>query len=226
MALPGSENAPLARIRGAMGGSDDLFSERGRSRREHLRQLLRRDDPVGLEIGFGHGHFLVGLAEAAPRLTVVGVEYQGTWVSRVAKRIARRGLDNAYVLKGDARVLLTLDVPPARLDHVFILFPDPWWKARHHRRRRMFTPELLDVLARALRPGGTLLLRTDVPSYLESSSQFVAAHPAFDGPGSTDDSDQPWAGVTTRREKKCADEGVPTDQRLWRRRASTGPSRP
>ena len=222
MALSPTSEPPPFRIRGAMGGSDDLFSPRGLDNRAQLRSLLEGDGAVALEIGFGHGHFLLGVAEAAPDLTVIGVEYQGRWVRKVRSRLRRRGLDNGAVLKGDARVLLTLDVPPGRLDHVFVMFPDPWWKPKHNRRRRMFTPELLDVLARALRPGGTLLLRTDVLPYLASSERFVTAHRAFEP---AQDQAGPWDGVVTRREIKCADEGTPTDQRVWRRRPPSRPSR-
>jgi tRNA (guanine-N7-)-methyltransferase len=216
VALTGITAPPGIRIRGAMGGSDDLFSERGLSSRRRLRDLLADDRPAALEIGFGHGRFLAGLALAMPEIIVFGVEYQGRWVRKAEKRLAKQGSDNGFALKGDARVLLTLDVPAGRLDHVFVMFPDPWWKPKHSRRRRMFTPELLDVLARALRPGGTLLLRTDVFPYLESSARFVEAHPAFEA---VPDQVWPWEGVQTRREAKCADEDVPTAQRVWRRRA-------
>lgn len=216
MALTGISGAPEIRIRGAMGGSDDLFSARGLESRARLRAVLATDRTVALEIGFGHGRFLVGLAQAMPEARILGCEYQGRWVRKVVRRLQRLAIENALALKGDARVLLTLDVPPGRLDHVFVMFPDPWWKPKHHRRRRMFTPELLDVLARALRPGGSLLLRTDVAAYLRSSERLVGAHPEFEP---APDRAWPWAGVTTRREDKCVEEGVATDQRVWLRRA-------
>ena len=85
MALSPTSEPPPFRIRGAMGGSDDLFSPRGLDNRAQLRSLLEGDGAVALEIGFGHGHFLLGVAEAAPDLTVIGVEYQGRWVRDVGK---------------------------------------------------------------------------------------------------------------------------------------------
>ena len=208
-----------------MGGSDDLFSERGQASRAEFRRRLSADRPMALEIGFGHGRFLIGLANSSPDLDVIGIEYQGRWISKATRRIKRAGLTNAFALKGDARVLLTLDVPPGRLDHVFVLFPDPWWKPRHSRRRRMFTPELLDVLARALRPGGTVLLRTDVFGYLESSARFVDAHPKFEPVATAPGEGWPWAGVRSRREDKCVEEGVATAERIWRRRAPSPETR-
>lgn len=209
-----------------MGGSDDLFSPRGLENRAALRDRLAAaaaadpPRPVLLEVGFGDGRLLGDLARARPDVAVLGVEYQGAWVRKAAARLRREGPGNAFVLKGDARVLLTLDVPPAALDHVLILFPDPWWKASHSRRRRLFTPELLDLLARAMKPGGVLLLRTDVRPYLDSSAAYAAAHPAFAAARDDDPALRapPWAGLQTRRERKCAEAGIPTWERAWTRR--------
>ncbi len=198
-----------------MGGSDGLFSPQGRAARARLRALAAGDRPLALEVGFGHGWFLVALAAAHPELDVVGLEVQQCWVRKAEARARRAGAGNVLALKGDARVVLALDLPPGRLDHAYLLFPDPWWKPRHSRRRRLLTPEFLDLLARGLRPGGTLLLRTDVPAYLETSRAFVRAHSAFsDG----DPAALPACDAPTRRERRCAREGTHVWEHLWQRR--------
>jgi len=198
-----------------MGGSDALWSDLGLAARAKLREIAAGDRPLALEVGFGHGQFLVALAAAHPELAVVGIEVQQCWVRRAEARARRAQVDNVYALKGDARVLLTLDLPRGCVDHVYVLFPDPWWKRKHARRRRLMTPEFLDLLARALRPGGTLLLRTDVPAYLETARAFVHAHPAFAAGGRAA---LPTCDATTRRERICAEEGLPTFEALWQRR--------
>jgi len=185
------------RIRGAMAGSDALYSPDGRARRARLAELVASPRPMSVEIGFGHGHFLAALAAAEPDLTVVGMEIQQGWVRMAERRAAKLGVTNLFALKADARVLLTLDIPPGRLSHVHILFPDPWWKPKHHKKRRLFTPELLDVLARAIHPGGTLTLRTDVEAYARSSAAMAEAHPAFTPAPPTA---APGHDIPTRRE--------------------------
>lgn len=201
-----------------MAGSDALWSELGLAARSRLRALAAGTRPLALEIGFGHGRFLVALAAAHPELDVVGIEVHQRWVRKAEERAARAGVGNVLALKGDARVVLTLDLLPARLDHVYVLFPDPWWKPKHSRRRRMMTPELLDVLARGLRPCGTLLLRTDVLPYLESTRAFVAAHPAF---AEGDPAALPACDAATHREERCALARIPTYEALWQRRSTS-----
>ena len=198
-----------------MAGSDALFGPSGRAGRARLRALTAGSRPLALEVGFGHGWFLVGLAAAHPELDAVGIEVQMCWVHKAEARARQAGVDNVLTLKGDARVVLALDVPPGRLDHVFVMFPDPWWKPRHQRRRRLVTPEFLDLLGRVMRPGGTLLLRTDVPAYLETSRAFVTAHAAFvDG----DPAALPAGLPPTRRERRCAREETPVFEHVWQRR--------
>lgn len=139
--------------------------------------LMSTTDPVEVEIGFGKGRFLVERARSLPPGTrILGFEVQVRFCRAVDATLTRAGLTNAAIVQGDARPLVAELVPPGRLDAVHVGFPDPWWKKRHHR-RRIFTPLFIEVLARALRPGGSVTLRTDVGEYAEE----VVARFAADG---------------------------------------------
>lgn len=118
---------------------------------------------VRLEIGFGGGEHLEAEAAAHPELGFLGVEPFVAGVARLLSGIALRRLDNVRILVDDARLLLAA-LPEACLERVDVLFPDPWPKARHHK-RRIVNRETLAELARVLAPGGELRLATDDPGY-------------------------------------------------------------
>jgi tRNA (guanine-N7-)-methyltransferase len=99
-------------------------------------------------------------------------------LAKLLVEVERRGLENVRIFPDDARLLLAA-LPPASLDHVFILFPDPWPKARHHR-RRLVSAELLDRLAALMRDGAELRLATDDVEYLRQMLELGTAHPAFE----------------------------------------------
>ena len=118
-----------------------------------------RPESVWLEIGFGAGEHLAAQAEAHPEIGFIGCEVFENGVARLVAEIARRGLGNIRIFPDDVRVLLDA-LAPASLDRVFILFPDPWPKARHHKRRLVSTATL-DRLAVLMRKGAELRLATD-----------------------------------------------------------------
>ena len=132
---------------------------------------------VWLEIGFGGGEHLAAQAERHPEIGFVGSEVFENGVARLVGEVARRGLDNVRIFADDARLLLDR-LAPASLGRVFILFPDPWPKLRHHK-RRLVAPATLDRLAVVMRPSAELRLATDDPSYLVRMLEHVTAHPAF-----------------------------------------------
>jgi tRNA (guanine-N7-)-methyltransferase len=132
---------------------------------------------VWLEIGFGGGEHLADQAERHPEIGFVGSEVFENGVARLVGEIARRGLDNVHIFADDARLLLDR-LPPASLGRVFILFPDPWPKLRHHK-RRLVAAATLDRLAIVMKPGAELRLATDDPGYLVWMLEQVTAHPAF-----------------------------------------------
>jgi len=119
---------------------------------------------VALEIGFGAGEHLAWQAAAAPETGFIGVEIFETGVAKLVTAIAARNLGNVRILIDDARLLLAA-LPAECLDRAYILFPDPWPKARH-KKRRIVSPATLAQLARAMRDKGELRLATDDADYL------------------------------------------------------------
>ena len=138
----------------------------------------RRPDAVWLEIGFGGGEHLAWQAERHPDVGFLGAEMFEQGVARLLRRMRDGGLDNVRLYHGDGRDLF--DVLPERsLDRVFILFPDPWPKARHHKRRLVNT-ETLEVLAQAMKDGADLRLATDDMDYARWMLERLVRHPAFE----------------------------------------------
>ena len=132
---------------------------------------------IWLEIGFGAGDHLAEQAAAHPDVGFLGAEVFENGVVKLLADVQRRELGNIRIFVDDARLLLTA-LPDAGLGRVFILFPDPWPKLRHHK-RRMVSPSTLDQLARVMKDGAELRLATDDIGYLRAMLELVPAHPAF-----------------------------------------------
>jgi tRNA (guanine-N7-)-methyltransferase len=133
---------------------------------------------VWLEIGFGAGEHLAAQAEARPEIGFIGCEVFENGVARLLAEIERRRLANIRLFADDARMLIEA-LPAAAIGRVFILFPDPWPKARHHK-RRIVCKEVLDGLARIMKDEAELRLATDDPGYLSWMLEQVTGHPAFE----------------------------------------------
>jgi len=136
------------------------------------RDLFGNDNPVEIEVGFGKGLFLATAAAARPNTNFFGVEIVRKYQLYAATRLAKRRLTNVRVACADGRALLQERVAPQSVQAVHIYFPDPWWKARH-RRRRVFTPEFAHTAGAVIRPGGQLLIATDVEAYFGIMTQIV-----------------------------------------------------
>jgi len=119
--------------------------------------------PLWLEIGFGGGEHLAEQAAAHPDCGLIGCEPYMTGVARLLAEAEARGLTNLRIVVDDARLLLDA-LPDGCLERIFVLFPDPWPKARHHK-RRIVNPMTAAQFARLLRPGGELRLATDDMDY-------------------------------------------------------------
>jgi tRNA (guanine-N7-)-methyltransferase len=119
--------------------------------------------PVWLEVGFGGGEHLVAMAHRYPQVRLIGCEPFVNGVAMALGRLRRAPAPNVAIHPGDARDLLDV-LPAGCLERVFLLYPDPWPKSRH-RRRRFVTPEHLDPLARACASGAEFRIATDIPDY-------------------------------------------------------------
>src|SRR5262249_12684806 len=151
--------------------------EAGPGERLDFRGVFGNDNPVEVEVGFGKGLFLVTAGQANPGTNYLGVEIVRKYQLFTATRIAKRGLRNVRVACTDARLLLRDRVADGSVQAVHLYFPDPWWKTRHHK-RRVFTPEFAQQCQRILRPGGRLVVVTDVADYAQMVREAGAGHPA------------------------------------------------
>jgi tRNA (guanine-N7-)-methyltransferase len=155
-----------------------------------------------LEIGFGGGEHMAAQAVRAPDVLILGAEPFQNGVASALRHIDEAGLTNVRVLDGDARELVAR-LPDASLTRVFILFPDPWPKSRHHK-RRIVQSDMVAELARLLAPGGRLRFASDVAHYVDWSLQIIAANPAFAWTAERADDwrNPPADHITTRYEEK------------------------
>lgn len=135
--------------------------------------------PVELDIGCGRGVFLLKAALEQPDRNFLGLELDYREGRRAARKLQKRHLPNARVIGGDCRIVLRDYVAPASADVAHVLFPDPWWKKKH-RRRRLFTDVFVEQLAQVVRPGGVVHSWSDVGDYFEIISALMDHHPQFD----------------------------------------------
>ena len=132
---------------------------------------------IWLEIGFGGAEHLLWHARRNPSVGMIGVEPFINGVAKLISAIDAEKLGNIRVFDGDARLLLEA-LPPASLDRAFVLFPDPWHKKRHHK-RRIVNSDTLSRLAQALKPGAELRLASDIPDYIRWMMEHARHVPAL-----------------------------------------------
>jgi len=161
--------------------------------------LMPGAEAVWLEIGFGGGEHMAGQAARSPRTLIIGVEPFLNGVASALRHVDERGLENVRIHQGDARDVAAR-LPDGCLDRVFILFPDPWPKSRHHKRRIIQSAFLVE-LARLLKPGGALRFATDWAEYADWTRERVTASGLFRGPLG-DPALPPADHLTTRYEEK------------------------
>jgi tRNA (guanine-N7-)-methyltransferase len=163
--------------------------------------LFGREAPLEVEIGVGKGRFLVASIEAHPEINYLGAEWNRRFFVWTLKRLVRRTARNVRLMNCDARVLVRHCLPAKSVGHYHIYFPDPWPKKRH-RKRRLFTPDFLDDLARTLQPDGSVHTATDYLEYGEEIAALFAGHPAF---------------ATVRDELRTTGEGFTNFEAKWLR---------
>ena len=162
---------------------------------------------VQLEIGFGGGEHLAEQAANNPDVLFLGCEPFIDGVAKLLCDVEEQGLKNVRILTDDARLLLQA-LPKSSLERAFILFPDPWPKERHHK-RRIVNQDTLKMLARVLKPGCELRVATDHVDYATWILEQILAHPDFiwQPTSQKDWLEAPADWVQTRYEKKTRAEG-------------------
>jgi tRNA (guanine-N7-)-methyltransferase len=179
-------------------------------------QAGKRD--LWMEIGFGGGEHLAAQAKQHPDICFLGCEPFDKGVAKLLRTIQTECLNNIHVFMDDARLLLSR-LPDASLGRVFILFPDPWPKARHNK-RRLVQPYLLSLLARTIRPGGELRMASDHADYVQWMLEVMQSQEAFEwtARGPEDFLMPPGDWVPTRYQEKTEAQGrKPTFLRYCRR---------
>ncbi|WP_417211034.1 tRNA (guanosine(46)-N7)-methyltransferase TrmB [Antarctobacter sp.] len=164
------------------------------------------DAPVWLEIGFGGGEHLVHQAVQNPDVGLIGAEPFINVVAMLLGKIRDAGVQNLRVYPGDARNLFDV-LPDQSVSKAFLLYPDPWPKKKHHR-RRFVTAEHLEPLHRVLKPGAEFRVATDIPDYVRQTLIEVPKAGfewLADGPADWRDPWDDWH--STRYEQKALREG-------------------
>ncbi len=141
-------------------------------------ELFDNRHPVELDIGCGRGLFVVTASERNPQRNYVGLEIDYREGRRAATRLMKRRSANARIIGGDCRIALSERIDPGSVAAAHVYFPDPWWKKRHHK-RRLFTQEFVDLLARILEDGGEVHSWTDVAEYFDVIRSLMDGHPHF-----------------------------------------------
>ena len=162
---------------------------------------------INLEIGFGNGEHLLHRAMENPEQIFIGCEVYLNGIISLLQKIEKHNIKNIRFFQEDVRLLLE-KLPKNSLTNTYILFPDPWPKKRHHK-RRLINQETLTMLERVIAPGGRLIIATDWENYLEWILVNISAHGGFTfNANSADDwLNTPPNHIATKYEQKAVAEG-------------------
>jgi tRNA (guanine-N7-)-methyltransferase len=146
--------------------------------RADLAALLPRPVAIVWEVGCGHGHFLTRYATEFPRKFCVGVDLSSERIERSQRKSGRAHLPNCHFLRAEAREFLHALPAGVTFDEIWVLFPDPWPKKRHHK-NRVLQPEFFEAVAGRTREDGRLYFRTDHGGYFQEASAFLSHLPTW-----------------------------------------------
>lgn len=180
--------------------------------------------PLEVELGFGRPHFLFERAAERPDHDVVGIEWKGRFVEMARARVAREHIANVVPLHGNAWLLFGALFSPSSLAGVTLNFPDPWWKAKHEK-RRIVNDAFASLVVDRLATGGFVFIQTDVASLLERMLEVFEGVSPADGQALVNSAGplrlapkKPMR-ASSHREKKCVVAGVPVFRALLVKRA-------
>jgi len=171
------------------------------------RALFPQAERIVVEIGYGGGEHLARKAREQSNTGFIGCEVFTGGIGKMVQAIAAAGIENVRLFTDDALKLL-VQLPDASVDAVYLLYPDPWPKTRHHK-RRFVSPVTLAELARVIRPGGTFFFATDIEDYADWTLAHILREPRFsflpERPGIWHEPYPGWQA--TRYEQKARREG-------------------
>ena len=167
--------------------------------------VFGQSGPLALEIGFNRGVFLESLARVEPATNVLGIEIQRRFCWRLANLLADASdaPPNIRLVWADAKLVTNTLLSPGSVKDIYINFPDPWWKKRHHKRRLVdtsYAAELVEVLS----PGGEIWVKSDVEAIANEIQVALEGQPQLQRSKPYEASSKPF----THREQKCVDQGM------------------
>src|ERR1700743_3080662 len=177
-----------------------------------------RDAPLVLEIGCGTGTSTIAMAQSEPDVDVIAIEVYRRGLAQLLSAIDREGVTNIRLIRGDAVDVLDHLIAPASLSGVRVFFPDPWPKARHHK-RRLLQAETVATIADRLRPGGVLHAATDHAGYAEQIAEVGDAEPRLTRVNAGADTPISVVRPVTKYEGKAQVAGRAVTGFLWERRS-------
>lgn len=173
-----------------------------------------RDAPLVLEIGCGTGTSTLAMAKDEPHLDVLAVEVYKRGLAQLLSAVDRDGVTNVRMIRGDALDVLEYLVEPGSLTAVRIYFPDPWPKARHHK-RRFVQPDTVALIADRLRVGGILHAATDDSDYAQHIAECGDNEPRLRRATADDPLPVSTQRPTTKYEGKAGDAGRSVTELIW-----------
>jgi len=186
---------------------------------QHAAEQRAAGRPVVLEIGFGMGDATATMAAADPGTGILAVDVHTPGHGNLLRRIESDQLGNVRLAEGDAVVLLRDQLAPDSVDGLRIYFPDPWPKARHHK-RRLIQPEFVALAVSRLRPGSVVHCATDWEPYAEQMLEVLSASPDLENlhPQGSGYAPRPDWRPVTKFEQQGLDKGHTIQDLLFRRR--------
>ena len=182
-----------------------------------LPRLFGNTQPCTVEIGFGNGEHLLARAQREPRRNFLGIEVHRPGGGRLLLNLKSAGLANVRVSCHDAVEVLRNQLPPDSIDELQILFPDPWHKKRHHK-RRLVEPQFVALAASRLRPGGLMGLATDWEPYAGQMLEVLRGCPLLENTVADGGfAARPESRIVTRFERRGVVRGHVVRDLLWRR---------
>lgn len=159
-------------------GYREVLQQRRAELHAELAPMDLHKAPFTWELGCGHGHFLTAYAEAHPDKLCIGIDIVSERIQRALRKRDRAKLGNLFFVRAEASLFLETLSAGAVFAELFILFPDPWPKVRHHK-HRVIQPKFLSAAARRATPNGQLCFRTDSRAYFEHAHGVLAGHPSW-----------------------------------------------
>ena len=150
----------------------ELITQRRSDLRAEVGAILPQPRPIVLEIGCGHGHFLARYAAENPEKLCIGVDLRSDRITRALRKASHGGLTNCHFIRTEALEFLRAMPEGVTLAEIWVLFPDPWPKKRHHK-NRLLQPDFFEVIASRAPEGCRLYFRTDYAGYFKNVVEFI-----------------------------------------------------